>query len=197
MRAGPVMAGLLAAALLWAVAALAPPALAQTALQAPSAQVPPRGAIQSTPLPPPPVGAQLQPGQVLPAVPPPPGSSPPGASPAPDAAPAAPQGAPLQAVNAEWVPRGRVELRGLDKVMARATTLTGKVGETLQFGPLTILVRHCVVRPPDQPPDAAAFLEIAETGKPPFFRGWMIHSVPQIGLLEYPTHDIRLGGCLP
>jgi hypothetical protein len=139
----------------------------------------------------PPVGAQLLPGQALPAVPPAPGSTP-----AP-AGPATPRIAPVAPVQAEWVPQATAELRAIDKVMARTTTLTLKPGESVRFGPLTVTVRGCVVRPPDRAPDAAAFLEIAEGANPALFRGWMIASQPQLSLVEHATHDIRLFACLP
>ena len=126
-----------------------------------------------------------QPGQFLPAVPPPVGSV------------AAPLAGPVQPVQSEWVAQTGIELRAIDKVMARTTTLTGRVGDTLRFGTLTVLVRSCVVRPPDRAPDAAAFLEIGESGKPPSFRGWMVLSVPQLALLEHPTYDIRVAACRP
>lgn len=143
-----------------------------------------------------PQGPQLQPGQFLPAVPPPPGSVPvtpgPAAPPAPSVAPSP---APVAPVQQDWVSQPIAELRGVDKVTARTTSLSVKVGETVQFGPLSVTVRGCVVRPPDRAPDAAAFLEISEAGKPPLFRGWMVVSQPQLAVVEHPTHDVRLMGC--
>lgn len=129
------------------------------------------------------------PGQTLPNVPPP------SAAPAP--IPAPPAAAPIQPVQSEWVAMPAIELRVIDKVMARTTALAGRVGDTLQAGPLAVLVRACIVRPPDQAPDAAAFLEIGESGRPPMFHGWMIRSVPQLAVLEHPTIDVRLAGCRP
>ena len=145
-----------------------------------------------TPTPAPaPAGPQLQPGQSLPAVPPAPGSTP-----AP-AGPATPSIAPVAPVQAEWVPQGTAELRGIDKVTARTTTLTVKPGETVRFGPLAVTVRGCVVRPADRAPDAAAYLEIAQSGQAPLFRGWMVASQPQLSLVEHATHDVRLFACRP
>lgn len=139
----------------------------------------------------PPPAPQLQPGQFLPATPPAPGSTPPpAAAPAPSQAPVAP-------VQGEWVSQGTAELRGIDKVTARTSSLTAKVGETVRFGPLSVVVRSCVVRPPDRAPDAAGYLEVSEGGNPPFFRGWMILSQPQLAVVEHPTHDIRLFACRP
>lgn len=137
----------------------------------------------------PPAGPQLQPGQVLPA-------TPPASVPAP-APPAAPSIAPVAPVQAEWQPAATAELRAIDKVMARTTTLTAKPGETLRFGPLSVTVRACVIRPPDRAPDSAAYLEVAEGTSPPLFRGWMVASQPQLALVEHATHDVRLFACRP
>lgn len=97
----------------------------------------------------------------------------------------------------EWVAQGTAELRGIDKVTARTSPLTAKVGETIRFGPLTVTVRGCAIRTPDLPQDATAFLEIAEAGQAPLFRGWMLLSQPQLGIVEHATHDIRLFACRP
>lgn len=139
---------------------------------------------------PPPAGPQLQPGQFLPAVPPAPGTTP-----AP-AGPATPSLAPVTPVQSEWVAQGSAELRGVDKVMARTTPLAARPGETLRFGPLSVVVRSCIARPPDRPADAAAFVEVSE-GNREVFRGWMVLSQPQLGLVEHATHDIRLFACRP
>ena len=190
-----------AAAMLMAVQGQAP-AVNVPAVSVPAVSVPGRGQ-QAQPMPAP-AGPQLQPGQFLPAIPPSPGLSPgPGAGAvAPPPGPAGPSAVPVAPVQTEWVAQGVAELRGVDKVMARTSTLTAKVGETVRFGPLSVLVRHCVIRPPDRPQDAAAFLEISETargeaGRPPVFRGWMLVSLPQLALVEHATHDIRLAACRP
>jgi hypothetical protein len=183
----------IAAALLAAMLAL--PAGAQSLLgQSRPGGTAPAPQVQTAPLPSvqpaPPSGPQLQPGQFLPATPPAPGTIP-----AP-AGPATPSIAPVAPVQAEWLPHATAELRAIDKVMARTTTLTAKPGETLRFGPLAITVRSCVIRPPDRAPDAAGYLEISE-GTTQVFRGWMIASQPQLALVEHATHDVRLFACKP
>lgn len=167
--------------------------------QAPAVNVPGRGQ-QAQPMPAP----QLQPGQFLPATPPAPGSTAPapGLTQVPIQGPAAPSAAPVAQVQTDWVAQGMAELRGVDKIMARTSTLSVKLGETVRFGPLSVVVRHCVIRPADRPQDAAAFLEInevrrADGGGPSVFRGWMLVSLPQLALVEHATHDIRLAACKP
>lgn len=53
-----------------------------------------------------------------------------------------------------------VTLRALDKITAKFSDLTVSMGETAQFGSLTILVRHCDSRPPEEFPETTAFLQI-------------------------------------
>jgi hypothetical protein len=95
-----------------------------------------------------------------------------------------------------WQPRGTAELRVLDKVSARVTPLSVKVGASAGLGSLTVAVRGCLVRPPDQPADAAAFLEIADSRPGAAgFRGWMFANEPAIAVFEDPIYDVRVIGC--
>ena len=101
---------------------------------------------------------------------------------------------PVPEVN--WIPRQGVELQALNKVTARSTVLDAKVGQTLQFGTLAITVTACVVRPPDQPADAAAFVQITDSDKgEPGFRGWMLKDEPAVSMFQNPLYDVRLNGC--
>ena len=97
---------------------------------------------------------------------------------------------------ANWLARPDVQLQALNKVTARSTVLDGKVGQTLQFGTLSITVTACVVRPPDQPADAAAFVDITDSNKgEPGFRGWMLKDEPAVSMFQHPLYDVRLNGC--
>jgi hypothetical protein len=119
------------------------------------------------------------------------------ATPAPDAAsPNAPPAEPPPPPPNVWVPRPVADLTGLDKVSARESRLAVRVGQSVTFGSLTITVRACVVRPPDQAPDATAFLDITDSqGAAPDFHGWMIRSEPSLEILQHPVYDVRLDGC--
>jgi hypothetical protein len=111
------------------------------------------------------------------------------------AAPALAQTA-LQTPAADWLPRQNVQLQALDKVTARSTVLDGRLGQTLQFGTLSIIVTACMVRPPDQPADAAASVQITDSNKgEPGFRGWMLKDEPAVSMFQHPLYDIRLNGC--
>ena len=89
-------------------------------------------------------------------------------------------------------------MQALDKVTARSSVLTGRVGQPLQFGTLSISVTSCVVRPPDQPQDAAAYVEITDSHpNGPGFHGWILADEPSVAMFEHPLYDIRLNGCRP
>lgn len=108
--------------------------------------------------------------------------------------PAAGQSAPGPA----WLPRSEAMLQALDKVNARSQTFDVRVGASAHFGSLTIAVRSCVVRPPDQPADAAAFLDVTDaTAGAPAFHGWMFRSDPAVSMLQHPIYDLRVLGCRP
>jgi hypothetical protein len=98
-----------------------------------------------------------------------------------------------------WDARPSVILRALDKVTARTKTFTIPVGQQFNFGALTIAVRACRARPPLEPADAAAFLQIVEQkpGEPLVarFSGWMFSSSPSLSALEHPVYDVWVVGC--
>lgn len=94
-----------------------------------------------------------------------------------------------------WITRSVAKLVALDKVSARATAIEAPVGQTVRYSTLAITARACVVRPPDQAPDATAFLDIVSTPDGPSFHGWQIVSAPAVSGFEHPTLDVRLVGC--
>lgn len=90
-------------------------------------------------------------------------------------------------------------LQGLDKVTARVSTFDAPIGVKVRFGTLEIVADTCVKRPPEEPPQTAAFLEISES-KPEqetqkIFAGWMFASSPGLNPLEHPVYDVWLKDC--
>jgi hypothetical protein len=90
-------------------------------------------------------------------------------------------------------------LRALDKITARVEELEVPIGRPYKFGTLIVTVRACRVTPPEETPEAAAFLEIGEfkpgSTETPVFRGWMFASSPALSALEHPVYDIWVTGC--
>lgn len=100
-----------------------------------------------------------------------------------------------------------VELRALDKVTARTFDYTVPIGETLEFGSLTIHARHCEKTPPTALPETYAFLQIddrrlTEDGNEEadegarVFSGWMFGSRPAISALDHRVYDVWVVGCV-
>lgn len=91
-------------------------------------------------------------------------------------------------------------LRGLDKVTGRVTTLNAPVGDSIRFGALEITVRTCDKRPPEEPPESAAFLEITEgkegSARVDLFHGWMFASSPALSAMDHPVYDVWVLDCV-
>ncbi len=93
-------------------------------------------------------------------------------------------------------------LQGLDKTTARVSRIDAALDQSVRFGTLAITVRACVKRPPEEPPQTAAFLQIDEfpPGDPSgvgkrVFSGWMFASSPAISAMEDPIYDVNVLDC--
>ena len=117
------------------------------------------------------------------------------APPSPSPSPAPPPGA-VAPPGPAWLDRGTAEVAALDKVNDRRADLTIPVGQSAKFGPLNIAVQACVVRPADQPADAAAYLIVTDPHPgAPAFHGWMLSSDPPVSMMEHPIYDVRVVAC--
>ncbi len=92
------------------------------------------------------------------------------------------------------------QLQWLDKVTARISPVEVPVGETVRIGTLEIAVARCLKRPPEEPPESAALMEIREVrpGETPvtLFKGWMFASSPALNALEHAVYDVWVKDCL-
>ena len=97
-----------------------------------------------------------------------------------------------------------VVLRTLDKVTATTKDYTVRVGDKLHYGSLTVNVRHCEKRPPEDIPETYAFLQIddkkldgkgksGETER--VFSGWMLASKPAVSALDHGVYDVWVLDC--
>lgn len=91
-------------------------------------------------------------------------------------------------------------LRGLDKVTARVSTIFAPVGQPVRFGNLVMVARTCDKAPPEERPEAAAFVDITEA-KPEepavtVYRGWMFASSPALAAMDHPVYDIWVLDCV-
>jgi hypothetical protein len=93
-------------------------------------------------------------------------------------------------------------LQGLDKTTARISTIEAPLDRSVRFGELVITARACVKRPPEEPPETAAFLQIDEilpggtsVTATRVFSGWMFKSSPALSALENPVYDVGVLDC--
>jgi hypothetical protein len=93
-------------------------------------------------------------------------------------------------------------LQGLDKTTARISTFEAPLDRSVRFGALVVTARACVKRPPEEPPETAAFLEIDEirpggtsVSATRVFSGWMFKSSPALSALENPVYDVGVLDC--
>ncbi len=103
------------------------------------------------------------------------------------------------------IPGSAIMLRALDKVTATTQDYTVKVGETLEYGSLSIDAVHCEKRPPEELPETFAFLKIRDArldGKgqetqenETVFSGWMFASRPALSALDHGVYDVWVIGC--
>ena len=100
---------------------------------------------------------------------------------------------------ADAAPQVTAVLQGLDKITARISTIEAPLDKEVSFGDLRIVVRACQKRPPEEPPESAAFLEIREAkpGKAAtmLFSGWMFASSPAVSALDHPVYDVWVLDC--
>src|SRR3984957_4659604 len=81
------------------------------------------------------------------------------------------------AAAADMIPEPTAILQGLDKISARVSQIEAPVGNAVQFGTLSILVRDCEQSRPEDTPENAAFVQIYETptgeATKRLFSGWL------------------------
>ena len=90
-------------------------------------------------------------------------------------------------------------LRGLDKITAKVSEFDAPIDRAVRFGTLDIVVRACAKRPPEEPPETTAFLEVTDQ-RPggearKLFSGWMFASSPALSALEHPVYDVWVIDC--
>ncbi|WP_237182889.1 DUF2155 domain-containing protein [Roseomonas marmotae] len=107
----------------------------------------------------------------------------------------------LAQMDAGWDRKQEAELQALDKVTARITLLQARLNQPITFGTLRITVKACNARPPEEVPDAAAWLQVEDlrdTGNTAgriVFQGWMFANAPGVAMLEHPVYDLRVLSC--
>ena len=101
---------------------------------------------------------------------------------------------------ADTTPEPVAVLQGLDKITARVSKFEAPLDQPVRFGTLSIVVKACKKRPPEEPPESAAFLQIDETrpgdpGPVRVFSGWMFASSPALSAMNHPVYDVGVLDC--
>lgn len=103
------------------------------------------------------------------------------------------------AASAQQIANPIAVFAGLDKITARITAFEVPVGETVQFGALRVTPRICYTRPPTEPPQTTAFVEVDEIKLnneiSRIFTGWMFASSPGLHAVEHAVFDVWLTDC--
>lgn len=103
------------------------------------------------------------------------------------------------AAPAAAIPGDIAVLQGLDKITARISTIEAPLDQPVIFGSLQITARACDKKPPEEPPESTAFLEIVDVRPDApsveLFTGWMFASSPAVSALEHPVYDVWVVDC--
>ena len=88
---------------------------------------------------------------------------------------------------------------GLDKITGRIIAFDVLIDETVQFGALQVTPRACRTRPPTEPAQTTAFVEVDEITLANkiqrLFTGWMFAASPGLHAVEHPVYDVWLVDC--
>ena len=101
----------------------------------------------------------------------------------------------------EWIEGKTIKLQTLDKITARISTIDITIGIPVRLGTLEINVKYCAYRPPEEPPEHVAFIEVRDLGYSSdskienIFSGWMFSSSPAISSLEHVVYDVTILNC--
>src|SRR5579859_509395 len=98
--------------------------------------------------------------------------------------------------HAEKVANPVAVFAGLDKITGRIISFDVYIDETVQFGALQVTPRVCFTRPPTEPPQTDAFVEVDEITLARkvkrIFTGWMFAASPGLHAVDHAVYDVWL-----
>lgn len=98
---------------------------------------------------------------------------------------------------AQQVARGNgALLRGLDKISGQTTDMVVEIGQSVDYGRLTVRLGEC--RYPSGDPSSDAFAQMTVTDRvsnTTLFSGWMIASSPALSALDDARYDVWVISC--
>ena len=101
--------------------------------------------------------------------------------------------------NAADIATNTARMQAMDKITGRVSEIDVPVGGIANFGTFSVLVRKCVTKSPEEPPENIAFVDVVDNyqSNDPvnIFKGWMFSSTPALNAVEHPIYDIWLLKC--
>ena len=100
---------------------------------------------------------------------------------------------------AEVISNPIAEFTGLDKITGRIISFDVYMDETVRFGALQVTPRVCYSRPPTEPEQTDAFIEVDEITLNRevrrIFTGWMFAASPGLHAVDHAVYDVWLTDC--
>ena len=93
-----------------------------------------------------------------------------------------------------------VNLKALDKITAKTSSIRMPVGETVIFGKLKIKTLKCATSSNEYSKDVTAYLQVEDISKEDdkqvfIFNGWTFASSPTLNSIDHPIYDLWLLSC--
>ena len=93
-----------------------------------------------------------------------------------------------------------INLKALDKITAKTSTMRLAVGEKKFFGPLEIKALKCQLSENKDSSDAVAYLQVIDLSAKDnnqvfLFNGWTFASSPTLQSIDHPIFDLWITGC--
>ncbi len=102
--------------------------------------------------------------------------------------------------HANEIETNTAQMQAIDKITGRSQIINIATNTKAEYGSLSIVVRQCKTRPPEETPENFAFVDIIDSDtngeETNIFKGWMISSSPALNAIEHPIYDIWLLRCI-
>ena len=93
-----------------------------------------------------------------------------------------------------------INIKALDKITAKTSSIKIAVGEKDFFGPLEIKALKCQLSENNDSPDTVAYLQVKDLSSKDnnqvfLFNGWTYASSPTLQSIDHPVYDLWITGC--
>ena len=93
-----------------------------------------------------------------------------------------------------------INIKALDKISAKTSSIRLVIGEKNFFGPLEIKVLKCQLMENNDSTDTVAYLQVKDLSKKDnnqvyLFNGWTFASSPTLQSIDHPLYDLWLTSC--